>query len=1216
MQVKRLEVEGFKSFKDKTVIHFDDGITGIVGPNGCGKSNIVDAFFWVMGEQSYKHMRGSGSEDLIFNGSSKYTPLGFAEATLVLETQTVDTEKAPSGASSEEVPLPMKKKEVSITRRVYRTGEGEYFLNGISCRLKDIHEFFMDTGIGAKGYSVIEQGQIDKVVNAKPDDRRLLIEEAAGIAKYKARKKESLRKMEAAESNLSRLNDVIQEIERSLNSLERQAQKAQKYKEYKNELFQKEIQWGRRKAKVIQDNLKKSASLQQAYEQDVAGYRAELQTIENNIEINRIEQLSLSTSFDELQTHYQNHSTTLAAEKSALELSRQRQEDLRSQLNALEQELIQLQELIEQENQKLIELKKQSEVDQQIYSSLKEEVRQLDEELVTVRTECYTSRENYESRKNTLYKDISGASELQSKLAGLLARLESSEALISKAAASKENLQKKSEENQKLYHQGLDLVSSDEQKLKELLAESELQKNLLKEKENTFNQKTIEKNEKYKQLTQVGSKLESLRELEKANEGLSEGSKKVLEWASANQLEGVFTSLANQLKVTEGYDVVVEAWFDQVLHSLLVKEPESALNAIEILKEKKAGRTHFLCTTQASQLKQNYNIEEALSPFNLKILGTLDQFVEVKGEQNNFSVFVKNFCQNVVVVESLARVIGNIFPFAVVALDGSVLSENGVLIGGSLEQEVSANLLARKREIQNLESENDKVSNEFEALDAYCLELQNEIQALKANNGQLAIQISELQIQFASNKKEIESILKGFQEAQSQLTQIDEELMREKNIQENLKKQQVDLDSQLQLLVERRAQTESELSILEEALKISEKELQEKEKKCQLKKIEETTLRERISSSAREVQSQQKYISDRQTRVVEIQKTLERVHSEKKNHSGVDATIAERIESTVKLLNETQEKISVVKDKLEQASQTLNDGLERSKRLHQLVDEKTGLTNEKLVEIEKLNSEFAHLKANLEEKYGPNCFDEPVASPIQEEMEDPIVTLEMTEEETLKLSEELEQLRERIRRLGEVNTMAIEEYEELKKRFDHLDGEKLDLLQSIENLKEAIEHINVTSKDRFQKAFDAISDRFEKLFPIIFGGGRAELSLVYPEGSTDVLDAGVDILAQPPGKKVSNISLLSGGEKALTAISLIFAIFMVKPSPFCLLDEVDAPLDDSNIGKFNALLKEMSAKTQFIVITHNKKTMELNDVLYGVTMEEPGVSKMVSINLS
>lgn len=398
---------------------------------------------------------------------------------------------------------------------------------------------------------------------------------------------------------------------------------------------------------------------------------------------------------------------------------------------------------------------------------------------------------------------------------------------------------------------------------------------------------------------------------------------------------------------------------------------------------------------------------------------------------------------------------------------------------------------------------------------------------------------------------------------------------------------------------------------------VSEKEaeLRSEESELQRIRVSEASLRERVNSLRRELEGTRSLIQDRERRLQEIQRTLERASREQAQFSGGEAGIEQKIEVLTRALAEAKEKLNVVKDRIEQSNALSNATLERIKYLHRSGDQKTSEANQFSLEIEKLTSEMSHLIQNLEEKYGQGCLEIPVTSPIQEEMPAPVVTEEMSAEQELLLGEEVERLRERIRRLGEVNVMAIEEFEEATKRHNYLLNEKGDLEKSIKNLEEAIEHINKTSEERFKRAFEAIADRFERLFPIVFGGGQAKLSLVYPEGSTDILEAGVDIMAQPPGKKVVNIGLLSGGEKALTAVSLIFAIFMVKPSPFCLLDEVDAPLDDANIGKFNALLKEMSAMSQFIIITHNKKTMELNDTLYGVTMEEPGVSKMVSIQM-
>jgi chromosome segregation protein len=380
-------------------------------------------------------------------------------------------------------------------------------------------------------------------------------------------------------------------------------------------------------------------------------------------------------------------------------------------------------------------------------------------------------------------------------------------------------------------------------------------------------------------------------------------------------------------------------------------------------------------------------------------------------------------------------------------------------------------------------------------------------------------------------------------------------------------------------------------------------------------RIQEASEKERKNSLKKELETEQRYLQDRERRMGEVERLLESFDQDRSQYSDGDSEHEHEILRLTRMLGEKREELSVLRDRLEQANSLVTTGMERIRELHKMGDDKTKAVTQFAIDLERIMSELNHLKANMEEKYGVGCLEESQGVSIQEEMTDPVVTLEMSEDDEKSLHLEVEELREKIRRLGEVNTMAVEEYEDMQKRHEHLFKEKNDLEASMQNLNEAIEHINKTSEERFQKAFEAISIRFEKLFPIIFGGGQAQLSLVYPEGSTDIMDAGVDILAQPPGKKISNMTLLSGGEKALTALSMIFAIFMVKPSPFCILDEVDAPLDDANIGKFNALVREMSAKSQFILVTHNKKTMELNDTLYGVTMEEPGVSRMVSIQL-
>ncbi len=424
MRIKRLEIQGFKSFKDKTMIHFDHHITGIVGPNGCGKSNIVDAFFWVMGEQSYKHMRGSQSEDLIFNGSSRYSPLGMAEATLVMEVPSdYGTTPAGVGASS---------KELSVTRRLYRSGEGEYFINGTLSRLKDIQELFMDTGVGAKGYSVIEQGQIGKVVNAKPEERRILIEEAAGIAKYKARKKESLRKMEATQVNLTRLTDMLQEIEKNLASLDRQAQKARQYQKYKDELFQKEVEWGQRKSLGLQKKLKTLQMQQVHLDQELLGLRTELQVLENQIQTDRIQLVTETQLSDSFQSQIQRFSDQLSHEKSALDLSRHRQEDLTEQLQSLNNEKVELQTSIMSDTQHVMELHTQIQEAEQVFQDVEFQMKHRSEGLGQLQHEVEQLRLQANQNQMNRMRDLEKISKWTAKKAVLLNQMESATLQVAK----------------------------------------------------------------------------------------------------------------------------------------------------------------------------------------------------------------------------------------------------------------------------------------------------------------------------------------------------------------------------------------------------------------------------------------------------------------------------------------------------------------------------------------------------------------------------------------------------------------------------------------------------------------------------------------------------------------------------------------------------------------------------------------------------------------
>ena len=1230
MRVKRLEIQGFKSFKDKTVIHFDHGITGIVGPNGCGKSNIVDAFFWVMGEQSYKHMRGTGSEDLIFNGSSKYSPLGMAEATLVMETDAVDQG---DGATTQDIPVHLRSKEVSVTRRVYRDGEGEYFINGVQTRLKDIHELFMDTGVGAKGYSVIEQGQIGKIVNAKPEERRLLVEEAAGIAKYKARKKESLRKMEATQTNLARLTDVIQEMERHLNSLERQAQKARQYRKYKDELLDKEMTWGRRKTLVLKQKLESLRKDREAFEQELLGLRAELQVAENSMETERVTQLTDSKLAEDLQRTLQELTSNLTREQSALDLSRRRQGDLEQQLQTLQNEKEQVEVSIATEKQKLTDRENETVQSDVAFQQAAKRAQGMDEKVRSLRQQAETTRRDLDASKKELMTGIAKASDLNSRAASLASRAESAriqaERLAHQVQAQAEKVAEARMEAARTQDQAT-LVRSQRETLQ---AERKVQASEIQVQEQKLRQSERERDDSQRQITQLKSRLQSLEELSAAHEGFSDGAKAALDWArESSKISGAtqaLSALVDLLEVSSGFEAPLEGWLEARLEHLISTDSAMAMAALDHIREGKQGRAaiHFAMgqTLKSKNVTVGFDlIRSELAGEGFEITGELSQFIRTNTKQGDSAgETAATMIANVCVVESFAPMAAflekggaaKLGGWGIVSRDGCALDSNGLLRGGSIESDNTAHVLGRKKAISDLRSQTDSLAASHLEIDGRTQEIKQSLDLTRVRYQALESELQTLEIQAAALDRDVHQMNRLLKDAVNHLESSEHEKGELENEAEQARMQREELDSQVAEIFSNRTELEGRIADGDLALSTQDQEVRAEETELQGLRVDEASLRERTASLKRELESGRSLLADRERRLTEIERILERASREREQHTGGDVDIEQKIQELVQVIGKSEEELGEIKDRLEQASAKLNSTLERIKELHKGGDQKNADTMQLSLEIEKFSGELIHLIQNLEEKYGPGCLERPITSPIQEEMTEPVITAEMTAEEEQQLGEEVERLRERIRRLGEVNVMAIEEYDELKKRYDYLLSEKTDLERSIENLQDAIEYINKTSEDRFKKAFEAIADRFERLFPVIFGGGSAKLSLVYPEGTNDILEAGVDILAQPPGKKVSNITLLSGGEKALTAVSLIFAIFLVKPSPFCVLDEVDAPLDDANIGKFNALLREMSAKSQFILITHNKKTMELNDTLYGVTMEEPGVSKMVSVEM-
>lgn len=1228
MRVKRLEVQGFKSFKDRTVIHFDQPITGIVGPNGCGKSNIVDAFFWVMGDQSNKHMRAADSSDLIFNGGAKYSPMGMAEATLVLETDLQpDLENAPTGASSADVPAHLRGKEVSVTRRVYREGEGEYFINGIQSRLRDIQELFMDTGIGSKGYSVIKQGEIDKVVNSKPDDRRVLVEEAAGIAKYKARKKESQRKMEAAEGNLSRIRDVLAEMERTLGSLERQAQKARRYKELRQELIEKETSWARKRLRVIERELTTLEGKRTLAEEEMLASRARAQTLENDAERIRIALASDQNESDSLSARLQEIQSEKVREEGALEISRSRQKDFDARIAEMNREKAELTEWIALERQTLAdkerlfteaeaswkETQALSRAEESLLASLREETSQLRAEMARVQTE--------------VLEDVSRSSGLRSKLAALDAKIESARARLTRAETAEKDAALKTQESEGL-RANLETSAATASETRQgaslaLTAKQEEQKSL----ERSLKEAERSREESLSSLSRLRSKLESLRELAAAHEGMGDGPKKILEWARDSGKGASFEVLADALQVKPGFEKAVEGMLESRLEDLVSYDPLSALESLSELSRSGAGRARVrIDEAQSSSESSSTPSLESIRMAGIEAQGFLLDFVELAHDKKGAS-WLGKLLRPAIVVETLSPVLealanGSLSPelraSTWVTLEGFVLDGDGSLRGGSTISDQAGSLLGRKRLIAELEIKAGDAERTHADRETIVSELRTRLESARSERDTLEMELREAEVRAVTAKREAQEALRSLEQAMKAIEVAEAERTAASGEIESAVSERKNAEQEIEGILGRESELKIRLDSTKTSLFGAETRLSEREQSVQALQSRERDLQEAFASLRHDWDLSRSLIEEREKRVREIDATLASVASERTAQSQGDGRLEDRIRELIQSIASEHTALSQIRDRMEQAHDAIRVSLEESKSLSQSAQEKLSIVNEALIRKAGLEADLQNLRGNIEEKYGPGVLEAAPtegSSESQGEMEDPVVTSEISAEEEQLLRTEVEDLHDRIRRLGDVNPGAVDEYDDHQKRFLSLDAERLDLEKSIEDLKEAIEHINKTSEVRFQTAFDAIDQRFRKLFPIIFGGGSASLALVYPEGSTDILDAGVDIMASPPGKKVQNIALLSGGEKALTALSLVFAIFLVKPSPFCLLDEVDAPLDDSNVGKFNALLKEMSARTQFILITHNKKTMELNDSLYGVTMEEPGVSKMVSIRI-
>jgi chromosome segregation protein len=1184
MRLKYLEMLGFKSFAQKTVIELPVGITAVVGPNGCGKSNIVDALRWAMGEQSARHLRGHQMEDVVFNGSDSLPATGMAEVSL-----TFDNEDGRGPAEYSNF------SEIMVTRRLFRSGESEYAINKIPCRLKDVVELFLGTGVGSKAYSIVEQGRVEELVNSKPEERRALIEEAAGTSKYKSRKVVAERKLERTQQNLLRGADIVREIERQIRSMELQARKAERFRALRAELKEKDLAYTGLLCRTLNEETARYETHLAEVENRLAEYVSSLHAKEAESEAVRLSLMELEKEIGAQQENVYEHKARLQAEEQRIDFYKK---DL-SQLDQTEAEtdaaLLQLEDKLKSVADEIDELSKAKESFAQL--SLFEETFLKDKE---------SDLATLELRIQGLQADIDGEKSALIEVANQIANLHND-------AAAKET--RRAEINRELTrsageHAGtLNALALCEQKRRGAqsalgsLLEQARERGLESAQVTASIQSLTKANEEQQskvdalkeQIQETRSRLISLEDLQRNYEGYQEGVRAImLKREQAAAPNGIYGLVAEVIEAPEPYEKALTAVLGDRLQYVIVKGQQEGVEAIEYLKKEASGRGSFIPRELSRKQHRPLPLGES------EVVAPLLEMISVKSGYDDVAQYLLS---DVVVVKNLQAGLAlwnrNGFYSTLVTPEGEVIDPMGIVTGGS-DAPLEASLLTQRRRIRELRCSLADLDAQLRIEEAKVEKFKEELDQATLRKAALAAGIHRLELDRVRLEHEHLS--------------ADGEYARLVEAAQALNHEQSDLATALQLLDEQirmsRAAAESQLQgKTGREQNLTRKVAELTELRTSADTLEAAVTQSRIRNAALSEKRENTFhnlenrrnlqeetlvaIGTRQSQISEIRRRRGDIENALMQAEG-------SLSGAKNHLRELEERLQSDRQRYKALSLSLADLEESIKELRPQGDacqeEKTRL---QLALAEKrLN--LQHLADNTRDKYAMDI------DRLSIEHADPAPSRE-------DLIAEIEDLRARLDRMGEVNLAAIGEYEELTARFDFLSRQKHDLEKSIADLQQTIIKLNRICRLRFKESFEEINEKFEAIFPRLFRGGKAKLLLT---DESDYLETGVDIVVQPPGKRLQSITLLSGGEKALTAVSLLFAIFLIKPSPFCFLDEVDAPLDDANIDRFNDLIKEMSQFSQFVLVTHNKKTMQAAEMLYGITMAEPGVSKVVSVRMS
>lgn len=1179
MYLKSIEVQGFKSFAHKIKFDFHNGITGIVGPNGSGKSNVADAVRWVLGEQRVKQLRGGSMQDVIFSGTENRKPLSYASVAITLDNSDHQ--------------LPIDYEEVTVARRLYRSGESEYLINGSLCRLKDVNELFYDTGIGKEGYSIIGQGQIDRILSGKPEERRELFDEAAGIVKFKRRKNLSVRKLEEEQQNLLRVNDILAELEKQITPLEKQAETAREYLRKKEEL------------KTYDINM---------FLLETARIREQIQGIEGKLAATRQELAEAGSAYADMKQEYEAVEEQVDGIEAAIEKAKSQLNETTMLKQQLENQIALLREqihsahmndehydqraktieteLLDREGQLAGRQKEQEEIKGELEKKQALE-NQAREELITVQTRIATLAASIDKNKSDIMELLNNRASTKAKIQKydtMLEQIQVRREQLSRRAAEAEEEAASQEKQQNGYLEELERISGE---IRTLAAENRE----YEEKIEAIQKDLAGRTEKFR-IGQTAyhreqSRLESLKNITERYDGYGNSIRKVMD--HKGQEPGLLGVVADLIKVEKDYEIAVETALGGNIQNIVTSDEETAKRMIRFLKQNRFGRATFLPLTS---MKARGGIQRPEALKEKGVIGVADTLVksdpayrELVGYLLGRTLVVDNIDTGTAIARKYQQ------SLRIVTLEGELINPGGSMTGGAFKN--SSNLLSRRREIEEFEKTVRQLKKEMDEFEAESdrlrqvragyyekvEEIKEQLQKSYVVQNTAKMNADQAGARVKASRDLVEDIQKEAQDLDRQIT----------DIVDNQESINVELDTSQELEVQLTAKIEEEQAVLD----------QEHEVETEKQKVAEE-----MHLVCAGLEQKYDFVLENVTRIQdEMEKFQEELKELEENKGGTSREIQEKeekiqdlrqtIENSGELFQEIQAEIEKYKNQREELTRKHRSFLQKREELSghmaELDKEVFRLENQKESYEEASQKQYDYMWEEYELTYNRAL-----------ELRDGNLT------DLAKMKRRIQELKNEIRGLGNVNVNAIEDYKNLYDRYDFLKKQHDDLVEAEATLMQIIEELDAAMRKQFQEQFARISQEFDQVFKELFGGGKGTLELMEDE---DILEAGIRIIAQPPGKKLQNMMQLSGGEKALTAIALLFAIQNLKPSPFCLLDEIEAALDDNNVVRFAKYLHKLTKNTQFIVITHRRGTMTAADRLYGITMQEKGVSTLVSVSL-